>query len=170
MPCKIFFALVLSSPLLDLLQWYILFQDQRRLGALIVANKDNVYAAAKERLQGNKAEPSETDLYACIRQELRTLWVHSWCSDISIQQMSLVTLVILFAVNASPFMYLTLVSAELCLLDGLGAVAQVARIKLGCLQFCMTHSRYVQLLDQNKNPTILPWINFTFKHLTFVDC
>lgn len=52
----------------------VLGQDQRRLGALVVANKDELYAAAKERMQakGNTAEPSDADLRACIREELRT--------------------------------------------------------------------------------------------------
>lgn len=52
----------------------LIWQDQRRLGALVVANKDELYAAAKERMQakGNTAEPSDADLRACIREELRT--------------------------------------------------------------------------------------------------
>jgi len=50
------------------------WQDQRRLGALIVVNKDEVRAAAKERMKakGNQAEPTESDLRACIQEELRT--------------------------------------------------------------------------------------------------
>ncbi|KAG0557012.1 hypothetical protein KC19_11G095400 [Ceratodon purpureus] len=52
----------------------VLGQDQRKLGALIVVNKDDLHAAVKERMQakGNNGEPSDADLRACIREELKT--------------------------------------------------------------------------------------------------
>jgi hypothetical protein len=50
------------------------FQDQRKLGALIVVNKDDLRAAVKKSMQakGNNGEPTDADLRACIRDELKT--------------------------------------------------------------------------------------------------
>ena len=49
-------------------------QDQRKLGALVVVDKDELRAAVKERMQanGNNGEPTDADLRACIREELKT--------------------------------------------------------------------------------------------------
>jgi long-chain acyl-CoA synthetase len=53
----------------------VLGQDQRKLGALVVVDKEELRAAAKERMQAKgsqEAEPSDSDLRACIEAELRT--------------------------------------------------------------------------------------------------
>lgn len=49
-------------------------QDRRKLGALVVVNKDDLHAAVQERMQakGNNAETTDADLRACIRDELKT--------------------------------------------------------------------------------------------------
>lgn len=55
----------------------VLGQDQRKLGALVVVNKEEVQAAAQEKMQakGSNAEPTDSDLRACIQEELRTYGV-----------------------------------------------------------------------------------------------
>lgn len=58
--------------------WYDLNdgQDQRKLGALVVADREELRAAAKKRMQAKgsqSAEPADSDLRACIEAELRTL-------------------------------------------------------------------------------------------------
>ena len=50
----------------------VLGQDQRRLGAVIVANKDELCAAALEfkKAKGDNSEPSRNDMKESIRREL----------------------------------------------------------------------------------------------------
>ena len=49
-------------------------QDQRRLGAIIVPNKDEVLLAAKEMsiVDANASELSKEDLASLLHEELRT--------------------------------------------------------------------------------------------------
>lgn len=50
-------------------------QDQRRLGALIVAKKEELEAVVKElkKAKGDSSEPSRNDMKDVIRQEMNKL-------------------------------------------------------------------------------------------------